>query len=287
MVFDESRQILYFTDIRKGTIESYTPATKRNSIIYSGLDNPSSISVMDGGITWSEGYGRSMRLMSGTTSGADATTLARAGAFDGTETNLIWRQIAPSKLYGEMSPMGALNMMLYFLREDALMSYSPEANEVKTVRDTGVWMIGRAPRDGLFIVTWNYEIYYWSPSTGKEVLLKTTTDRLDSISSAMFNMRTLTSQIQRLEQASEDVDSDVQYIYYISEGSVVKARKDNPDSRTVITREGASHVNVDAARQVMYYVLYNTQLVSDSMEQWARHYVMIDNIGAVGDDNND
>ena len=48
MVYDQKTKILYFTDVRKGTIESYAPATRRNNIIYSGLDSPSSVGVMYG-----------------------------------------------------------------------------------------------------------------------------------------------------------------------------------------------------------------------------------------------
>ena len=105
----------------------------------------------------------------------------------------------------------------------------------------------------------------------------------------MFNMKTLTRQIERLQEGGDseaEVDSDgmrIQYIYYISEGSVIKARKDNPDSRTVITRQGATHLNVDAANQVMYYVLNNRQLVSESMMQGSNPSVIVNNIGAVGD----
>ena len=96
-------------------------------------------------MTWSEGSGRSLRYISGTTTGAESTTLARAGAFDGSEKNMVW--------------LSSKNK-LYFTRDDALMSYSPETNQVVTERSTGVWLIGRAPMSGLFIVNWDFEVIY-------------------------------------------------------------------------------------------------------------------------------
>ena len=81
----------------------------------------------------------------------------------------------------------------------------------------------------------------------------------------------ITDTSERITDTSGEGDGDYmtgddnQYIYYVSEGSLIKAPKDDPNSKVFIEIPGASNIQIDARNNVMYYIINGRQLVSQDL----------------------
>lgn len=91
LVLDPGQDVLFFTDNIKGQVEQFDLRSGDRRVIYRGLNNPSSVTIANGKLTWVEGRGTSTKLVTGDTAGeSDPTILSRYPNFSGKVESLIF-----------------------------------------------------------------------------------------------------------------------------------------------------------------------------------------------------
>jgi hypothetical protein len=91
---------------------------------------------------------------------------------------------------------------------------------------------------------------------------------------------------EEMDKPNEPDDSSTQkkqYIYYVSNGKVIMVNKDDPEDKQDLSRTGAAKYIMDGKRGVLFYVMFNRNIVKEDIGKGGSPNFIVTGIGAVGD----
>ena len=79
------------------------------------------------------------------------------------------------------------------------------------------------------------------------------------------------------------MENKKQYTYYVSNGKVIMINKDDPEDREELSRTGATKYTIDGPRGVLYYVMFNKNIVREDIGKRGSPIFIVTGMGSVGD----
>ena len=73
------------------------------------------------------------------------------------------------------------------------------------------------------------------------------------------------------------------YMYYISNGKVIMVNVKDPDDKEELSRTGATKYVMDGTRGVLYYVMFDRNIVRENIAEGGSPNFIVTGIGSVGD----
>ena len=85
------------------------------------------------------------------------------------------------------------------------------------------------------------------------------------------------------EKPADSSSQNKQYLYYISNNKVFMVNKDNPEDKRELSRTGATKYAIDGSRDVLFYVMFDRNIVREDIGEGGSPNFIVTGIGSVGD----